>query len=122
MACKCMGNAAAWSQLLQRPALRPSWVPLAKPRKHAAPTPLLAARTMLELQQALDACGAAAAEAPRFDTPAFELHGSFDNLVQQLQECVDWRRKGEAATEMARLACWADTAACVLHSELFPGK
>ena len=50
----------------------------------------------LEQQQALAAAGVAGGlltEVPPFLS---ELHGSFADLVQQLQKCVNWRRQGEA--------------------------
>ena len=52
-----------------------------------------AARAALELQRALAATGGG----PVIESPPFvsELHGSFADLVQQLQECVNLRRAGE---------------------------
>lgn len=56
-----------------------------------------AARAALELQRALAATGQPAGRGPVIESPPFvsELHGSFADLVQQLQECVDFRRAGE---------------------------
>ncbi|PRW39366.1 ankyrin repeat-containing protein [Chlorella sorokiniana] len=52
------------------------------------------ARAALELQRALVAIGAAGAA--RLDVPPMQLHGSFADLAQQLQECVhSARAEGE---------------------------
>ena len=61
------------------------------PRAHLLPC--LAARAALEQQRALAAAGQPAASL--IEVPPFlsELHGSFADLVQQLQECVHKRRR-----------------------------
>lgn len=70
-------------------------IPSAKLNPFATPHPICmpAARAALELQ-GTQAAGAPAGP-PRFDVPFSELHGTFADLVQQLQQCVDWRRSGE---------------------------
>ncbi|PRW39250.1 FAD NAD(P)-binding domain-containing [Chlorella sorokiniana] len=56
----------------------------------------LTTRAALELQQALDGCGAAAADTPRFELPPIQLIGTFADLVEQLQESVKERREAQA--------------------------
>ena len=53
---------------------------------------LLAARAALELQRALAATGQLGVLGLAVPPSLSELHGSFADLVQQLQECVNSRR------------------------------
>ena len=69
----------------------------------------------MELQAAINGFGdSALAHTPRLEVPSFarELHGSFADLVQQLQECVRWVREGESC----RPAC--GKLACIVHTPL----